>query len=303
MTATDNAGNRGFFGRLGEYAELVKFEHTVFALPFALSAMLLATSPHQWPALSTVVWIVLAMIGGRTYAMGLNRLIDAKIDGRNPRTRNRSIPAGRVSLREGGWLVLGSAATLIFATMHLPLICQMLLPVAFLVLTVYSFMKLFSSLAHLVLGLALGSSAVGGWLAVTGQLNCLPVIFGWAVVFWVAGFDIIYACQDYGFDREEGLKSVPVALGVSQALWVSRFCHGATVLLLLLFAWLYPYSGWGFRLAIALTSGMLLYEHWLIRGDSHSPIRLENVNEAFFNVNGRISLGVFLLIMGDKLLA
>ena len=197
--------NRSLMSRLGEYADLVKFEHTIFALPFALSAMLLAAPANAWPSPLTVLWVVLAMVGGRTYAMGLNRLIDAHIDGQNPRTQNRSIPAGRVSHKEAWMLILSSAALLIFAAFQLPVICQQLLPVAFIFLTIYSYMTLFSPLAHRVLGVALGSSAVGGWLAVTGQLTWLPVFFGFAVVFWVAGFDIIYACQDYDFDQSAGL--------------------------------------------------------------------------------------------------
>lgn len=291
---------RTLLGQIREYVDLVKFEHTIFALPFALSAMLLATPPHQWPSWMTVLWIVLAMVGGRTYAMGLNRLIDAKIDGKNPRTQNRSIPAGRVSKREAWLLSLASAGLLIFAAFQLPLICRQLLPVAFLVLTIYSYMKLFSPLAHLVLGVALGSSAVGGWLAVTGQLSWLPVIFGWAVVFWVAGFDIIYACQDYGFDQQAGLKSIPVALGLERALAVSRIFHALTVGLLVLFALLYAQTSVFFWVAIVATAGMLVYEHLLIRGDGQSPIRLEKVNEAFFNINGKISLGVFLLVLMQK---
>jgi 4-hydroxybenzoate polyprenyltransferase len=297
---TDGAVKSGWYHRLVEYADLVKFEHTVFALPFALSALLLASPAGQWPSLLTVLWVVLAMVGGRTYAMGLNRLIDANIDGRNPRTKNRSIPAGRVSKREAWLLVLLSAGLLVFAAWQLPLICHQLLPVAFLVLTVYSYMKLFSPLAHLVLGVALGSSAVGGWLAVTGQISWLPVIFGWAVVFWVAGFDIIYACQDYGFDREAGLQSIPVAVGLRRALRISRGCHLATVGLLSVFAVLYPNTSLFFWVAIALTAAMLLYEHYLIRGSAEAPIRLENVNEAFFTINGRISLGVFVLVFLQK---
>lgn len=296
----EKALKTGFKNRITEYGELVKFEHTIFALPFALSAMLLATPPGQWVSVPTVIWILLAMVGGRTYAMGLNRLIDAHIDGLNPRTQNRAIPAGRVQKKEALLLVVASALLLIFATFQLPMLCRQLLPVAFAILTVYSYMKLFSPLAHLVLGLALGSSAVGGWLAVTGTLDWLPVLFGLAVTFWVAGFDIIYACQDYDFDRNTGLKSIPVALGIHQALWVSRLLHGATVLLLVSFALLSQQAGWPFWLAILMTAGMLLYEHALIRGDHQSPIRLEKVNEAFFTVNGRISLGVFLLVLLDK---
>jgi 4-hydroxybenzoate polyprenyltransferase len=288
--------------RLVEYGELVKFEHTIFALPFALSAMLLATPAGQWPSFWTVLWIVLAMVGGRTYAMGLNRLIDAQIDGQNPRTRNRSIPAGRVRKAEAWALSIASAILLMLATMQLPPICLKLLPVAFLILTIYSYMKLFSPLAHLVLGVALGSSAVGGWIAVTGELSWPPIVFGLAVLFWVAGFDIIYACQDHDFDRTAGLKSIPVALGLRQALWVSRLFHGLTVVLLIVFAVLQSGMGWPFWLAIIITAGMLVYEHALIRGDASTPIRLERINEAFFTVNGRISLAVFCLVLLDKLI-
>lgn len=288
--------------RLSEYADLVKFEHTIFALPFALSSMLLATPPNQWPHWTTVFWVGLAMVGGRTYAMGLNRLIDVDIDGKNPRTQMRSIPAGRVSSREAWLLILASAALLTFATFQLPLICRLLLPLAFLVLTLYSYVKLFSSLAHLVLGFALGSSAVGGWLAVTGVLSWPPVIFGSAVVFWVAGFDIIYACQDFEFDQKARLKSIPVALGIHRSLWVSRFFHLMTVLLLTGFALLYPHTGLFFWLAILMTAGMLVYEHCLIKGDGKTPVRLEKINEAFFNINGKISLGVFVCVALQKIL-
>lgn len=297
---TSGLSKENFLGRLTEYADLVKFEHTIFALPFALSAMLLAMPGPQWPSFLTVLWVVLCMVGGRTYAMGLNRLIDAHIDGQNPRTSNRSIPAGRVNRKEAWGLILASGLLLTLATSQLPVICIQLLPVAFLILTVYSYMKLVSPLAHLVLGVALGSSAVGGWLAVTGQLAWQPVIFGFAVVFWVAGFDIIYACQDVEFDEEAGLKSIPVALGLDGALKLSRLFHVFTVGLLVLFALGHP-VGLFFWLAIFLTAGMLVYEHWLIRGDGRSPIRLDKVNEAFFNVNGRISLGVFLLVLLDKI--
>lgn len=288
--------------RIAEYGELIKFEHTIFALPFALSAMLLALPGPQWPAPMTVFWVILAMVGGRTYAMALNRLIDAQIDGKNPRTANRSIPAGRVGKKEAWLLVLLAAALFTFATFQLPLICRQLLPVAFVVLTIYSFMKLFSPLAHLVLGIALGSSAVGGWLAVTGQLTWLPVIFGFAVVFWVAGFDIIYACQDVDFDRSENLNSIPVAMGIAQALSISRVFHTLTVALMVLFAWL-ANTGPAFWLAIAITAGMLVYEHRLIQpeGDDKRGVRLEKVNEAFFNINGRISLLVFALVLIDKI--
>jgi len=293
----------GLLSQLRNYADLVQFEHTIFALPFALSSMLLASPVHAWPSLITALCIVFAMVGGRTYAMGLNRLIDARIDAKNPRTANRTLPAGRMSTGKALGMVIVAALLFIAATLPLPQICRQLLPVAFAILTIYSYVKLFSPFAHLVLGLALGSSAVGGWLAVTGELTILPVLFGLAVTFWVAGFDIIYACQDYGFDRESGLHSIPVAVGLEKALWISRVFHGLTISLLIAFAYLYSFTGWGFKLAIALTTGMLIYEHILVRGDKESPIRLEKVNAAFFTINGRISMAVFILVLWDKLMA
>ncbi len=282
--------------RLREYAELVKFEHTVFALPFALSAMLLATPAGQLPSAFTVLWVLLAMVGGRTYAMAMNRLIDAEIDGQNPRTRNRSIPAGRVGRREAMWLAAVSGLLLVLATFQLPVICRLLLPVAFAVLTVYSFVKRFSRLAHLVLGVALGSSAVGGWLAVTGEISWLPVVFGFAVVFWVAGFDIIYACQDVAFDREAGLFSIPAAVGIPNALRLSRLMHGVTLLLMITFGLMYGQTGLGYWLATLLMGGMLWAEHRLV-----SPENLSRINEAFFVMNGRISLCVFAFVLMDKI--
>jgi 4-hydroxybenzoate polyprenyltransferase len=297
MSQTTTPPTHRLLERVQEYAELVKFEHTIFALPFALSAMLLACPPSTWPSPWTVLWVLLAMVGGRTYAMALNRLIDHSIDGANPRTKNRSIPAGRVKKAEAWFLTLLAAGLFTAATFQLPTLCQQLLPVAFFILTIYSFVKRFSSMAHLVLGVALGSSAVGGWLAVTGELSWLPVIFGFAVVFWVSGFDLIYACQDYDFDKEAGLHSIPVALGIAGALTLSKVFHLLCVGLLVGFGLLYDATGWGYWLATLITAGMLIYEHRLV-----SPDNLSQVNEAFFTVNGRISITVFLLVLLDKLL-
>lgn len=288
---------------LQEYAELVKFEHTIFALPFALSAMILACPPGNWPSVLSIACVLGAMVGGRTFAMACNRLIDAEIDGQNPRTQNRSLPAGRVNKTEVWFLILGSAALFIGATWPLPEICRQLLPVAFGILIVYSYVKRFSSLAHLVLGLALGSSAIGGWLAVTGELTYICVLFGLAVVFWVAGFDIIYACQDVDFDQKAKLHSIPTALGIGGALWLSRLFHTFCILILIGFGLIYLYTGTAYWVAVIITAVMLLYEHWLIRGRSKAePIRLDKVNEAFFTINGRISLLVFVCILIDHLL-
>ncbi len=289
-----------FISKLKEYAEMVKFEHTIFALPFALSAMIMAAPLKQWPQPETFFWIILAMVGGRTFAMGLNRLIDAHIDAKNPRTQDRAIPAGRVSKKEGWILTLLAGGLLAFATFQLPIICRQLLPVAYIVLTLYSYMKRFSALAHLVLGVALGSSAVGGWLAVTGIITLEPLLFGFTVMFWVAGFDIIYACQDIEFDQQANLKSIPSQLGAQQALLISKLCHLSTIGLLIWFGLTYADTGIGFWMGVVLTAGMLVYEHWIIRGRDGNAINLEKVNAAFFTINGQISISMFVLILIDK---
>jgi 4-hydroxybenzoate polyprenyltransferase len=275
--------------KIVDYSELVKFEHTIFALPFALSAMLLACPKLVWPTPLTILWIVMAMMGGRTYAMALNRLLDATIDAKNPRTQNRAIPSGRVKPWEAWTMVIVSFAVLLWATMQLPVLCFQLLPIAVALLTVYSFMKRISSLAHLVLGLALGASAIGGWVAVTGQLTGLSILFGLAITAWVAGFDVMYACQDQAFDQAEGLHSIPAWLGISTSLWISRGLHTLSVVFLLSFwAWYNAVNG-GHNallcLAIGLMACLLFKEHRLV-----SPTDLSRLDEAFFAINGQISL-------------
>lgn len=282
-----------FIEKLKHYADLVKFEHTLFALPFALSAMLLA-SGQSWPSLQAVLWVIVAMVGGRTYAMGLNRIIDKDIDGKNPRTAGRAIPAGRVKLAEAWGITVLSFLLLLFAVLQLPPLCLKLLPIALIALSGYSYVKRFSNLAHLVLGFCLGCSAIGGWVAVTGQLPLSAIVFGFAVMVWVAGFDLIYACQDVAFDRGAGLFSIPASWGVGQGLFISKLCHALTVLCL---SWV-GYSlhlGWPYALAVLLVGAMLFYEHTLV-----SETDLSKVDEAFFNVNGAISLAVFLLVCLDK---
>lgn len=288
------------FERLDEYAELVAFEHTIFALPFALSTVLLASGP-QWPSLITVGWVLLAMIGGRTYAMAANRLLDADIDAKNPRTHQRAIPAGRVSRKEGILLAILSLGTLIFSTSQLPPLCLKLLPIALVVLTGYSLAKRFTHLAHWILGFALGCSAVGGWVAVTGSLHAVPIWIGVAVTFWVSGFDLIYACQDSEFDRTEGLFSIPSALGNAKALAISKLCHALTVVCLgfaSLLLWqsglsaASPIHATGLTMATLLMGGFLVYEHRLVSADN-----LNQIDAAFFATNGKISVGVFICVL------
>ena len=298
MTTFERQRNENrIFGRLKEWSEFIKFEHSVFALPFALSSLLLA-SPNHWPPLETVGWVILAMISGRTYAMAMNRLLDATIDAKNPRTQNRSLPAGRMSQWEAWGLTLSAALGLCVATYQLPALCQTLLPVAFFILTVYSLFKRFSPLAHLVLGVALGSSSVGAWIALTGVWSGWAVLFALAVMFWVAGFDVIYACQDEDFDRKHHLHSIPVWLGRGRALQVSQLFHGLMLLCLIAFGTGYPHTvGMFYWLGLLFLSWKLVQQHALVSLSS-----LEKVNEAFFVVNGQISVLFFVMILLDKAL-
>jgi 4-hydroxybenzoate polyprenyltransferase len=281
-------------------ANLVKLEHTVFALPFALSALLLAQPWGAWPAVKTTSLVLLAMLGGRTYAMGLNRLADAHFDALNPRTAQRELPAGKVSRPEAWGLSLAALALMVLATLPLPLLCIQLLPVAVVLLSLYSYTKRFTSLCHVVLGLALGSSAIGGWLAHTGNWSYgLPIYWGLAVGFWVCGFDILYACQDEAFDKANGLLSIPAKLGVAKAIVVSRLSHTLSVACLALFGLLYTQQfqpvGIGFWVGVSIMSGLLVWQHRLV-----SATDLSRVNVAFFTVNGVISVLMFTLILLDR---
>lgn len=280
--------------RILEYFELIKFEHTIFALPFALSGMLLA-SVAEFPPLMTVVWVLFAMVGGRTAAMALNRLIDADIDKKNPRTSDRAIPAGRIKKIYVFILTIISFGIMIFAVWHLPLICRQLLPFAILILAVYSFTKRFTCFSHFVLGGALGAAAGGGWLAVSGSFSLPVVLWGLAVVFWVAGFDTIYAIQDIDFDIENGLFSLPALLGTEKSLLASKIFHLFTTLFLVLLGLIHT-VGLFYWIGIIFVFIMLIYEHSLIKKDN-----LSNINAAFFNVNGYVSIGIFIFILLDKL--
>jgi len=285
------------FQRLAEYAELIKLEHSVFALPFALTAVLLATPNGQWPPVPTVLWVIGAMVGGRTLAMALNRLLDAAIDAKNPRTQSRALAAGRLKCLEAWGIAVAGLALLVWSTLQLPPLCLKLLPIALLVLVGYSFTKRFTASAHWVLGFALGCGAVGGWVAVTGALAWAPITLGLAVMFWVAGFDLIYACQDADFDRKAGLFSVPARYGIPTALMVSKLCHGLSVAGLVATALLIPGASWGLIVGTAITSGFLLWEHRLIQ-----PNRLEHMDMAFFTLNGWISMAILIAVTAERVL-
>jgi 4-hydroxybenzoate polyprenyltransferase len=265
------------------FGRMIKFSHSVFALPFALaSAAMAAGGRVPWRELP---WIVVAMIGARSAAMGFNRLADQAIDARNPRTAGRELPRGIVSRREV-WLFVGLAAiAFVGAAAMLNPLCLLLSPVALLVVLGYSYTKRLTSLSHLVLGLALSIAPVGAWLAVRGRFDAPPVVLALAVLSWVAGFDTIYSGQDVDFDRREGLRSLPALLGIRLALTVARLLHVAAVVLLAALFVLVPLHPI-YLAGVAAVAALLVYEHSLVSADD-----LSRVDAAFFTVNGWISVG------------
>ena len=273
--------------KLRDYLELVKFSHTVFALPFALASMLVAS--NNQPQARTFGWILLAMIGARTAAMGFNRIVDRDIDKRNPRTANREIPAGKVSVVQASILVFFSSALFIFASWSLNNLAFWLSFPALGALFFYSYCKRFTSLAHFVLGLCLGIAPVGAWVAVRGALDPKPIVLALGIMFWVAGFDVIYATMDNDFDREAKIHSLVQKLGVAKSLLAARVFHFIFVGFL---AWFGQMIGFPavYYVGVAAIALFLWYEHSLV-----SETNLKKVNAAFFTVNGAIS--VFFLVL------
>lgn len=277
-----------------EWTEMIKIEHTVFALPFALSGLVLA-SP-QPPAFLTVFFTILAFVGARSAAMTLNRLIDLKIDGKNPRTQDRALPAGRIKKSTAFLFAVLSFGLMLGAASQLPPLCLQLSPIAVFWLSFYSYTKRFTYLCHIVLGIALGGAALGGWIAAGGELgNAAPWLLALAVSTWVAGFDIIYASQDVGFDQEEKLFSLPSKFGIGKALLIARGLHVLTVSSLLALGFNLHLS-WFYWLGAASVAAMLIYEHSLV-----SEKDLSKVNAAFFTVNGVVSILAFLAILSDRI--
>lgn len=280
--------------RVLDLLENVKFEHTVFALPFAYIGMVLAAG--GLPTWHQFVWITVAMAAARTLAMSLNRLIDRELDARNPRTAGRPIPSGRLS----GRLVLGvsvvSGVVLTIAAWQLGPLPLMLLPIALVFLVGYHHVKRFSPLCHLVLGITDGGAPLGGWVAVSGTIELTALYLAGAVAFWVGGFDLIYATQDVEFDRANGLHSVPADFGIPAAIWMARGWHALTMVLLALVG-IYAGLGLLYWVGWALAGLLLVYEHSLV-----SPSDLSRVGMAFFNVNGYLAVGVFAFTFAAVLL-
>lgn len=293
VLVADGTSRAGTARTVREWAEMIKLEHTVFALPFALSGLLLSIS--TMPSWSTVGWTVVAFTGARAAAMTLNRLIDSKIDGLNPRTSMRAIPAGKISSGQAVVFSILSFAVMLFAAAHLPPICLWLSPIALIWLTIYSYTKRITWLCHLILGIAIGGAALGGWVAAAGSIvGYAPWLLSLAVATWVAGFDIIYACQDVDFDREQHLHSLPARFGVAEALLIARALHVVTVASFILLGATLNLGSIYFAGA-ALVGVMLVYEHRLVSADD-----LSKVNAAFFTVNGLVSIAAFLSILIDK---
>ncbi len=274
-----------------DYLELVKFSHTIFALPFALAAMFIAAKGFPvWPVFG---WIMLAMVSARTAAMGFNRIVDRKIDALNPRTKNREIPAGKVSVQQAIGLVSISGALFVLAAGMLGDLTFWLSIPTLLVLFFYSLCKRFTSLAHLVLGFCLGIAPVGAWVAVTQKLEWTPMVLAAAVMLWVAGFDVIYATLDDEFDRKAGIHSMVQKFGIPGALKLAKLLHLGFIALLAYFGLL---AGMGvlFYIALALIAGFLVYEHAIV-----SPDDLGRVNAAFFTVNGAISAFFLVVVIAE----
>jgi 4-hydroxybenzoate polyprenyltransferase len=278
-------------GRVGNLLEMIKFSHTVFALPFALTGMVLAA--RGLPGPGTVLWILAAMVGARTAAMAWNRIADAAIDARNPRTADRHLPAGTVRPGEAWVLTLGGVVLLLVSARALNPLCLQLSPLALAVLFLYPYAKRFTAWCHYLLGLALAAAPLGAWVAVTGQWSWRIVPLGVAVLVWVAGFDILYALQDLEFDRAEGLHSVPQRLGVGRSLRLAGRLHVLLTALLVLQIPLFG-LGWTYALGVLAVAALLLYEHALV-----TPNDLSRMDAAFFTMNGVISVVVFAATLVD----
>ncbi|MCX8036091.1 MAG: putative 4-hydroxybenzoate polyprenyltransferase [Candidatus Sumerlaeia bacterium] len=276
--------------------EMIKFEHTLFALPFALMAMLLAArdfpSPgNRLPSARVIILIVVACYAARSAAMAFNRLADLEQDRENPRTRNRALPAGLLSPHFVRAFTLAHIVLFLWTAWMLNWLAFALSPVALAIILGYSYVKRFSFTTHFILGLALGIAPMGAWIAVRGSFDIRPMILSLAVLLWTAGFDIIYACQDYAFDVSKGLHSIPARFGIPKALVVSSGLHVLAWLALMIFAWA-ARSGWLFIGGVVLVGFLLIYEHAIVK-----PNNLSRVNVAFFNVNGVVGILLFLCFL------
>jgi 4-hydroxybenzoate polyprenyltransferase len=279
--------------RIRTVLEMIKFEHSVFALPFALTGALLAAraTQHSWPNLRQILWIVVAMVAARSAAMTINRIADLRYDKENPRTKMRALATGALSVSFAWIFTLVAVVVFFLAAWQLNTLALKLAPLAIAILFFYSFTKRFTSWSHLFLGFALGISPAAAWIAITGSLDWRMLILCAAVTLWVGGFDVLYACQDIEFDQQSGLYSIPKRFGIANALWIARVMHVGVVLLLAALAASFglPWPAW---VGIVVVAALLAYEHSLVKAND-----LSKLNAAFFTVNGYISM-LFLLFWG-----
>ncbi|MHC1743157.1 MAG: UbiA-like polyprenyltransferase [Syntrophobacteraceae bacterium] len=278
--------------RIHAYGRLIKFSHTVFALPFALASVLLAHREHPvgW---ATLGWIIVAMAGARSAAMGFNRLVDFQVDIKNPRTASRPLTAGLIDKRSVLLLIAISSAAFVLSAYQLGTLCFVLSFPVLLVLFTYSYAKRFTMHCHLLLGFGIGLAPLGAWVAVTGTLDSRILLLALALMSYIAGFDILYACQDIDFDRQEALFSIPSRLGIQPALKISSLLHGVTFGSLLALAWAF-HLGWTYLAFLGVISAILVAEHRIV-----TPERLENIPFAFFHLNSVVSVLLFLAILVD----
>ena len=277
----------GTAGKLKTTLEMIKFEHTLFALPFAfLGAVMAAEGLPTW---QQILWITLAMVGARSAAMTFNRIVDRDIDARNPRTANRELPSGKLSVRFAWVFLFVSVALFLFAAYSLNWLTFALSPIALASVLGYSYAKRFTSFSHLLLGWALAISPTGAWIAVRGAIDSeVPLLISLFVLMWTSGFDIMYACQDYEFDKEAGLRSIPARFGIERSLWMARLFHFQAWFVLLI---LYIASGLGVvaLIGVGVVASLLVYQHKLVK-----PNDLSRMNAAFFTTNAFVSVILFI---------
>jgi 4-hydroxybenzoate polyprenyltransferase len=274
--------------RLRVYLSFVRFSHSVFALPFALAGALLAAR-HVDVTLSSVGWILVAMVAARSAAMGFNRLVDARIDAFNPRTANRELPRGAMTLREAGVFVTATAAAFVYAASQLNALCFLLSPLALAIVFWYSLAKRYTTWTQLFLGLAMAVAPVGGWLAVGGRGGYEPWLLALAIGAWVGGFDVLYACQDLEFDRAHGLRSIPARFGVAASLTISRAMHVVAIVCLAALPAVTPLPR-VYLLGVGVVAGMLWYEQSLVRADDLSQVKRA------FDLNGYVGI-LYLIVL------
>ncbi|MBP2072241.1 UbiA-like polyprenyltransferase [Thermoanaerobacterium butyriciformans] len=282
------------FKKIKQYADLVMFSHTLFSMPFAMVSMLWAA--NGLPKMRVFFWIIIALIGARTGANALNRLVDKDIDAKNPRTAGRHLPLGIVKSSEVLLIVVFSFALLVLAAYELNPLCLKLLPVALFLFIIYSYTKRFTWACHIILGIACGGAPVGAWIAVTGKIGWPSLVLGAVVTLWVAGFDIIYGTQDYDFDKNNGLFSIPVKFGIKNALLISTFFH-VIALLLLLYLYFYMKMGWLYLIGLIIIGYLLYKEHSIVKPDN-----LKHVTIASYDINQIVSVLFFVFTTLDLFL-